>query len=164
MFCKVCNQEKNEDSFYKNDKHHCKECIKKRVRENRLKNVGYYREYDRQRGRTEERRAERKKYKERLREENPEKYDKIYHGIRKKFRQNNPEKIRANGIVNDMLRYGKLERPNTCSVCGVECKPQAHHPDYSKPTEIIWVCTKCHAFIHRAIRDEQRKKAQETSA
>ena len=164
MFCKVCNQEKPVEDFYKNDKHHCKECIKKRVRENRVKNVEYYREYDRQRGRTEERRNARKIYKKRLRIENPEKYDKIYHGIRKKYRKTYPDKVKANGIINDMLRAGKLERPNTCCMCGIKCKPQAHHPDYSKPTEIIWVCTKCHALIHRTIRDKQRKKAQEMSA
>jgi hypothetical protein len=157
MLCKICGKEKSEDEFYKTDKHHCKECIKKRTRENRLKNLEYYREYDRKRGESKERIERNKKYKERLRLEDPEKYDRIFHGIRKRFREKNSEKIKANGIIDDMIRYGKLERPDVCSICGIACTPQAHHPDYSKPKEVIWVCVKCHANIHKQIRAELRK-------
>ena len=157
MVCRLCMKEKNDNiDFYPSDKHVCKECIKERSRKNRLKNIEYYREYDRKRGITEERKKKNKEYKERLRTKNPEKYDKIYHGIRKTYRNNHPEKAKANGIINDMLRYGKLERPTKCSVCGVECKPQAHHPDYSKPTEVIWLCTKCHSTLHREMRMKKR--------
>ena len=159
MLCKVCGLDKSTEDFYKNDKHHCKECIKKRVHENRLENIEYYREYDRQRGNNEKRVESRRLYKQRLKKEDPEKYDRIFHGIRKTFREKYPEKAKANGIIDDMLRTGKLERPNTCSLCGKTCKPQAHHPDYSKPKEVIWLCVKCHAFIHRKMREKQRQEA-----
>ena len=156
MVCRICNQEKTEDFFYISNKHPCKDCIKERVRLNRINKIDYYRDYDRNRPNKEERIQLRKEYKNNLRENNPEKYDAIFHGTRKRNRKNNPDKIRANGIINDMLRYGKLTRPDKCSLCGVFCKPQAHHPDYSKPKEVIWLCVKCHSQIHKKIREEQR--------
>ena len=160
MVCKICNQEKDDkNDFYSSNKHICKECIKKRSRENRLKNLEYYREYDRNRANKAERVKKQKEYKDRLRKENPEKFDKIYHSIRKNFRKKYPEKARANGIINDMLRSGKLIRPEFCSRCGKSCEPQAHHPDYSKPTEIVWLCVECYKTIHNELRMKQRKEA-----
>jgi hypothetical protein len=42
------------------------------------------------------------------------------------------------------LKRHKHLRPQHCSACGVECKPQGHHPDYSKPLEVVWLCRPCH--------------------
>lgn len=40
---------------------------------------------------------------------------------------------------------GKLiQRP--CYLCGNE-KSEAHHPDYDKPLEVVWVCRKHHRLI-----------------
>ena len=58
------------------------------------------------------------------------------------------------------LYSGKIKRPETCSVCG--CKPNrihGHHVNYYKPLDVVWVCSKCHAEIHRLLnRLEERKK------
>jgi hypothetical protein len=35
-----------------------------------------------------------------------------------------------------------------CSMCGA-LKAECHHPDYTKPLEIIWLCRRCHKRIHR---------------
>ena len=35
-----------------------------------------------------------------------------------------------------------------CSVCWTKCKVQAHHPDYNKWNEIIFLCPSCHNRIH----------------
>jgi hypothetical protein len=35
-----------------------------------------------------------------------------------------------------------------CSVCGA-MKVEAHHTDYSKPLEVVWLCKKHHAEAHR---------------
>lgn len=39
-----------------------------------------------------------------------------------------------------------------CERCG-EAKSQAHHEDYSKPLEVIWLCQTHHAERHRELRD-----------
>jgi len=65
-----------------------------------------------------------------------------------------PEKRKAQNAVIHALRDGRLIRPNACSKCGKVCKPEGHHPDYSKPLEVVWVCPLCHKGIHIAMRNE----------
>ncbi len=43
---------------------------------------------------------------------------------------------------------GLLVRPDYCTECGKDCKPQAHHPDYSKMLEVLWLCHSCHLKAH----------------
>jgi len=45
------------------------------------------------------------------------------------------------------LRRGKIER-KPCVKCGEE-QSQMHHPDYSKPLWIVWLCRPCHLEHHR---------------
>lgn len=66
-----------------------------------------------------------------------------------RFSLRNPWKRKAHIIVGNFLRDGKLIRPVTCETCGVKCKPQAHHCDYSKTTEVMWLCTSCHSNWHK---------------
>lgn len=127
-----------------------------------MDNIEYYKDYDRNRKNKYERMLQHKEYKEKMRIEDPEKYDRIFHGTRKTYRKKHPEKTRANGIINDMLRYGKLIRPEVCSFCGKSCEPQAHHPDYTKPTEVIWLCVKCHSELHKNLRIKNAHKTNGT--
>ena len=47
------------------------------------------------------------------------------------------------------VKTGTLIKPKKCEVCE-EVKPlQGHHEDYSKPLEVIWLCTGCHADADR---------------
>ena len=57
----------------------------------------------------------------------------------------NPEKRKAHQAVHSALRSGKIHR-HPCCICGN--KAQAHHDDYSKPLEIIWLCSKHHGERH----------------
>jgi ribosomal protein S27AE len=58
-------------------------------------------------------------------------------------------KISAQRKVANAVRDGKLNRPDKCQKCGSKkSKIQAHHPDYTKPLEVEWLCTKCHAQEH----------------
>ncbi len=59
-----------------------------------------------------------------------------------------PEKQRAHGIIARALKAGKIVRPTICSVCSKEKRIEAHHPDYSKPLEVIWTCKQCHELFH----------------
>jgi hypothetical protein len=61
-----------------------------------------------------------------------------------------PEKPRAREAVRSALRKGQIVRPSRCQHCNQECKPQAHHEDYSKPLDVVWLCVSCHTQIHRA--------------
>lgn len=60
----------------------------------------------------------------------------------------NQIKNKAHSAVSKALKNGTLPRPNKCSICGRDCKPEAHHEDYSKFLDVIWVCKRCHENIH----------------
>ena len=42
-------------------------------------------------------------------------------------------------------------KPTVCSQCGVEGRIEAHHPDYSKPLEVVWLCRIHHVEAHRVV-------------
>lgn len=66
---------------------------------------------------------------------------------RRKF----PEKIKAGHVVDNAVRYGQLVRPTICSSCLREKFVEGHHPDYSKPFEVEWLCKKCHVEVHHKV-------------
>jgi len=68
-----------------------------------------------------------------------------------RWRKNNPEKIKAHGIFQNAVNRDDIIRPAICSGCGVKCRPDGHHEDYSKPLEVTWLCRKCHAGLHQEI-------------
>jgi hypothetical protein len=37
-------------------------------------------------------------------------------------------------------------------VCKSDENLQKHHPDYTKPLEIKWLCRKCHIELHKQIK------------
>jgi len=49
------------------------------------------------------------------------------------------------------LRRDKLAKQD-CSDCG---SPQSemHHPDYSKPLLVVWLCRQCHLQRHKVSRE-----------
>jgi hypothetical protein len=76
------------------------------------------------------------------------------------------ERVRANGLVNKRLKLGWFTRPTHCQKCGAEKKLDTHHPDYSKPDEVLFLCRSCHMNAHhdpstvarlRPINTDQRK-------
>lgn len=44
---------------------------------------------------------------------------------------------------------GTLTPSDVCEVCKSSAKTQAHHVDYGKPLEVIWMCSICHGIAHR---------------
>jgi ribosomal protein S27AE len=67
------------------------------------------------------------------------------------YKRANPEKISAHQAVARALKNGVLVRPNTCSRCGFDVLAIAHHPDYSKPLDVIWLCDQCHVRLHKEL-------------
>ena len=66
------------------------------------------------------------------------------------YRARNADRERAHSAVRQAIKQGELERPEICSLCEMPGDIEAHHEDYSKPLEIIWLCSACHGAEHRA--------------
>lgn len=47
---------------------------------------------------------------------------------------------------------GWLRQPGQCEQCGRERDLHAHHPDYSLPLHVVWLCPQCHMRVPRAKR------------
>jgi hypothetical protein len=67
---------------------------------------------------------------------------------------------RARGITSAAIRAGKLVR-EPCAVCGEE-KVDAHHDDYSKPLDVLWLCRLHHNRRHRDMK-LQRPRGRRTT-
>ena len=138
--CFKCNQSKPETEFYRHSQMgdgllgKCKECTKADVKARRLKRLEYYRDYDRKRGKLPHRLANAKR-------------------VTKNWRTAHPGRNAAH------LRARRHHRkaPASCQMCGLEKKRlERHHPDYSLPLLIVWLCKPCHVIADRA------RRAQET--
>lgn len=53
-------------------------------------------------------------------------------------------KALARAKLNMAVRKGIINKPNQCSICGLFEKLDAHHEDYNRPLDVIWVCRPCH--------------------
>jgi Ribbon-helix-helix protein, copG family len=58
-------------------------------------------------------------------------------------------KNKSRTIARKAIRRGELVRPNICELCGIQCKPEAHHPDYARPLTLLWLCKNCHSQTTR---------------
>lgn len=65
----------------------------------------------------------------------------------KRYQRDNPEKCRAYNKVSYNLKRGYIIK-EPCAICG-ELNVQAHHEDYSKPLDVVWLCKAHHMEIHR---------------
>lgn len=139
MYCKACHSEKPETAFYASNRTRCKECIKASVRANRLENIDYYRAYDRMRASQPHRKANN-------------------FAQSHEWRQQYPNRRRAQGLVQHALRAGRLQKL-PCLVCGSE-QSVAHHPDYDRPLDVVWLCQPHHKQAHALVaNDPQERKA-----
>lgn len=60
-----------------------------------------------------------------------------------------PLKQLARTAVKRAIKSGVLSRPDTCDHCGGSAtRIEGHHPDYSKPLKVLWLCRPCHNIIH----------------
>jgi len=67
----------------------------------------------------------------------------------KDWRRRNSEKTKAWSAVGNALFSGEIEKPPYCELCGAfDVKIHAHHEDYSKPLDVLWLCHDCHMGLH----------------
>ena len=137
--CFKCKTNKPLEEFYKHSKmadghlNKCKGCTKNDSTTNRNKNLEKVRAYDRARGKIPER---------------------IKAGveINRAWRAEDSRRALAHSQVARAIRNGALVR-QSCVRCGEE-KSLAHHEDYDKPLEVMWLCQPCHKKRHKELKTE----------
>ncbi len=140
--CKEWVDVENFDAYKKNGKiylqYMCKTCRKR---------------YEATKEVRERNRLQQQKHKEKYREQQRI-YNTSEHGRElnrkrsKKYWDANPIKNKARKKVRTAIQNGSMVRPDTCSSCGRKCKPEAHHEDYNKPLDVVWLCKECHTETH----------------
>lgn len=68
-----------------------------------------------------------------------------------KPKKNYPEKLKARALLNHAINAGRIVRPNLCNQCRKIGRIQAHHPYYSKPLDVEWLCNPCHSLKHHPL-------------
>jgi hypothetical protein len=68
-----------------------------------------------------------------------------------RYRRRHTEKAQAHWTVSNALRSGRLTR-RPCAKCGTTKRVHAHHEDYSKPLDVVWLCHRHHDEIHQKKR------------
>ncbi len=71
-----------------------------------------------------------------------------------KWRINNPEKIKAQNIINQALYKKKLLK-EPCRECGAKEKVEGHHEDYNFPLDVVWLCQQHHLNLHKIIKGKK---------
>lgn len=68
---------------------------------------------------------------------------------KREYYKKNPLKNKARYNIYNAIVAGKIFK-KPCQICG-ELKVEAHHSDYSKPLDVIWLCKNHHLELHRNI-------------
>lgn len=166
--CFKCGKEKPLCEFYKHaqmaDGHlnKCKSCAKADVKQNYSANREHYQEYERGRAMLSHRVEARKEYQKahpevfrRLRKEYEKRHPERVILSHQLWIESNPEKRKAHNIVNNALRDGKLIK-YPCRDCG-NTDSEAHHDDYSRPLEVVWLCKSHHATADKLRREREQE-------
>ena len=136
--CFKCHTEKPLTEFYKHaqmgDGHlnKCKECTKNDANKHRSENLDKIRAYDRERGKLAHRIAQRTE-------------------VNRAWRAEDTRRRKAHSAVSQAIRNGTLQRI-PCIRCG-EVKSLAHHEDYDKPLDVMWLCQPCHKQRHKELKE-----------
>ena len=131
--CKTCLKDQLTENYYVHSKmkdgrlNICKDCVKTRVKNHRKLN-DKVREYDRWRYQNQSHRKEKQK---------------LYN---QKYIKTHPEKYKARIKVNNAIRDKKLKKL-PCVICG-DKNVHAHHKNYNKPLDVIWLCPLHHSRSH----------------
>lgn len=59
----------------------------------------------------------------------------------------NKDRLKVAYAVKYAVKSGKLIKL-PCFVCG-EIEVEGHHPDYSRPLDVVWLCKTHHREVHR---------------
>ena len=134
--CFKCLEEKIISEFYKHPRMadgylgKCKQWTKSDANEHRRENIEKIRAYDRERNGSDHRKSQKNK-------------------INRAWYAEDPRRKKAHAAVFNAVKKGKLIK-HPCFRCGEE-KSVAHHEDYDKPLDVVWLCQPCHKQRHKEI-------------
>lgn len=74
---------------------------------------------------------------------------------RKKAFEKKSSRYNLRKLTEAAINAGVLVKPKECSVCGRTGRIEAHHPSYSEPLNVVWLCPKCHAKADMSRRIEE---------
>lgn len=146
--CFKCGETKPLTEFYLHkamaDGHlnKCKACTRRDAAEHRAANIERVRAYDRERGMLPHRVEAREAY------QNTEQGKAAMRRAHRKYRVSRPDRARAHDAVNNAVRDGRLIPWPVCAVPDCCGRPEAHHPDYSRPLDVVWLCDHHHRAAH----------------
>jgi hypothetical protein len=138
---------------------------KEQTREYRLKHLEKFREYQKKYRETHKESVT--EYNAKWHRDHPEATKRANSQANKKWRSKNyvpHPKIRLKYLTSEEQSLKRKARVTTqtrikqgilkkcpCEVCGT-AMVEAHHPDYSKPLDVKWLCRKHHLEIHRTAK------------
>ena len=139
--CFKCKLQKQVSEFYVHKQmadgylNKCKECTKNDSSSNRAKNLERIRAYDRFRGSLRSALNKKKRL-----------------PIPAEWKVPDKVKKHANQTLSNAIRARKVVPWPVCAIPECTGKPEAHHPDYSRPLDVVWLCKKHHARAHHDYR------------
>ena len=166
VMCKTCGVTNETADFYPSIGTYCKDHWKERVRQNRADRADHYRAYEQSRASLPHRVAARTAYS--FTTEGRQKAAEAKQRYAAKKRGGRPPRSerqamnpaiasarkRARMIAGNAVRDGKLAPWPACAHPeGCECtNVEAHHPDYSRPLDVVWLCPAHHKQAHALAR------------
>lgn len=148
--CKSCEQTKLISEYYKHQQmadghlNYCKDCVKSRVHKHRAENIDYIRQYDKERSMWPHRARARAEY---MQTPNGKE---AHLRASSKWIAAHPGRKNAIDRLNTAVIRGKIQKL-PCWVCE-STDVHGHHPDYSQPLNVVWLCPKHHKQLHREVQ------------
>lgn len=162
--CTKCGEEKSLGDFYKRSgaegkyMAQCKDCTKSETAKYRVDNEDKVSAYEAKRRKRPERIALSNEI-DRKRRNQPHRVA-AYKAAHQKYKEAHPERVKARDAVGNAVRDGHLIPWTVCAVPECGDVPEAHHPDYSRPLDVVWLCCRHHKDAHNLGREIERMKGK----
>lgn len=145
-------------NFHRNGKYlrsHCMKCCslkdKERYKLNREKFISRRMErYEKHKPLEKFKMSEYRRQRKRISLPKTEEQKKRSRAQYKKSRDSHRDRYRARKLHNYHVNKGNIKH-YPCCICGNK-KTEAHHCDYSKPLEVMWLCKAHHVAWHRVFK------------
>lgn len=148
--CLQCKTIKTANEFYYNKRRtdelssYCKKCsclitkhwIEKNPERNKINKLRWYRENSKHIIETTKRWIEK----------NPERYKIMNNKSSRAHQKRYPDREKARALAKYARKKGILKL-QPCIICGTHQNIETHHPDYSKPLDIVWLCVQHHRRV-----------------